>query len=294
MYKVIDCRLRPPFGSWLKWFYTNVEGTDKFLASMFDYDFSEIKPNNGYVLNKSMDLLIEEMDAANIVMAFAESRMVPGTDTTNKDIEKLQETYPGRFSGFAHIMPLEYGVDAALEEIKKYVIDGPAFGIALEPALDHVPYAMDDERIFPIYELCQEKNIPVIFTWGGVLARNHKDYDASILDHTALMFPKMKIMLCHSGWPYVTETIHVAYMRQNIWLCPEAQWMLGFFSGTHDLCTAANHMLKNRIVFGTASPGPNLKSIVDAYINNPLLKKEILPKLFYDNAMEFLTLNLNN
>ena len=40
----------------------DVESTDKFLASMYDYDSSEIKPNNGYTANKSMDLLIEEID----------------------------------------------------------------------------------------------------------------------------------------------------------------------------------------------------------------------------------------
>lgn len=291
MYKIIDCRLRPPFGSWLKWFYAT--DMEKALSDLYDIGSpsSSIKPNNGYTAKRSMDLLIDEMDAANIVLAFAESRMIPNADTTNDDIGRLQDAYPERFAGFAHVMPLEYGIDAALSEIEKYVIHGSAYGIALEPALDHVPYAMDDERMFPIYEVCRDNNIPVVFTWGGVLARDHTAYDPAILDHTARMFPSMKMMLCHAGWPYVTETIHVAYMRKNIYLCPEALWMLGFYAGTYDYCTAANHMLKDQIVFGTASPGPNLKSVVDAYSNSTLLNKDILPKLFYENAATFLGLN---
>ena len=98
---------------------------------------------------------------------------------------------------YTSIAPL-MGVEAALEEIGRYVIDGPCRGIALEPAFDPERWHVDDERVFPIYERCSREGIPVAMTFGGIFTPGLGYYAPLELDRVAAAFPDMNIALCLS------------------------------------------------------------------------------------------------
>ena len=88
--RAIDFRLRPPYRSYLN------------NSVMYDYealqkshkmrDIGEVSPA---AMEKSMELLIQEMNDAGIVYGVAPVR-VP-TDGDNDDAVRLMEEYPGRF-----------------------------------------------------------------------------------------------------------------------------------------------------------------------------------------------------
>ena len=100
-------------------------------------------------------------------------------------------------------------------------------------------------------------------------------------------FPKLKIGLAHGGWPYVTEICQMAVNRGNLYLAPDFYMIES--PGQADYIMAANCLLKDRLMFASAYPLMPLKESSEYYMNSGI-KEEILPKVMYQNAAEFLNL----
>lgn len=113
MKKVIDWRLRPPYRS--------------FKNSLIYRKYSVREDYPDSVTKFSMDSLIKEMDEAGIDIGMVSMRQ--GND--NNDIALIKQEYPGKFLGLAHINPCEG--QKALEDIERYVINGAADAIIMEP-----------------------------------------------------------------------------------------------------------------------------------------------------------------
>lgn len=274
--KVIDWRLRPPFGSF--------EGCSIFETARNSQLTDPNVPKS--VTDFSMDELIKEMDEANIVAAMVPIRI----ENDNEDIGRIKEAYPGRFEGLAHIDPFD-GL-AALDEIDKYVTNGPAKGIILEPGQIFLRDSMrpDDKRLWPIYEKCQAEDIVITLTFGGFYGRSLEYYNPEAIDRVALAFPDLKIVLTHAGFPYITQTCWIAIHRPNIYLSPDF-WILSTNPGYQDYVTAANNILKDQFVFGSCYPaGPGLKAAVEN-LQKVGIKDEVLPKFLYENAARLLKLD---
>ena len=238
----IDFRVRPPVESYrAAEFYTNFQDVEQ-RSARFGTQISQC------ARTFSLELLLEEMDEAGVEQAVVPIRKGCGGD--NKDLVHLLERHPERFIGLAGIAPL-MGVEAALEEIGRYVIDGPCRGIALEPAFDPERWHVDDERVFPIYERCSREGIPVAMTFGGIFTPGLGYYAPLELDRVAA-FPDMNIALCHGGWPYVTEICQIAFNRRNVYLAPD-MYMINA-PGSRDFIAAANGILYDRILFASAAP----------------------------------------
>lgn len=153
--RVIDFRMRPPFETFVHSFYYDIPSFE-ISATKLNFQISDA------VKQASMDLLIQEMDATNVVKAVVPIRKTTGGN--NHDIAKLQTKYPDRFIGFAWIDPLQGAL--ALQDIDTFVTNGSCTGIVLEPAIDMTPtkWRADAEEICPVYQMCEEKNIPILFT----------------------------------------------------------------------------------------------------------------------------------
>lgn len=88
-------------------------------------------------------------------------------DRNNDQLMDVVERYPDRFEAWPTIDPLD---DDKLEKFKRYVERG-ATGLKLYSGHGYInkltgkymfhPMAMDDPRMFPVYEYCQENFIPV-------------------------------------------------------------------------------------------------------------------------------------
>lgn len=270
MLKVIDWRLRPPYKSFKDSYFYN-EFMDPATAPKSATDFD-------------MDQLITEMDAAGIAVGVVPMRV--GND--NNEIAELKKLYPGRFAGLAHIDP--WDGTKALDDIDKYVGEGKADGIIMEPGQFFIRDSMpaDDKMLWPIYEKCEAENILVTLTFGGLLCDKLENYNPIFIDHVAKMFPDLKIVLTHAAWPYVTEICHVAYQRSNVFLDLD-NYAFSNSPGFHDYVIAANNMLQDQILFGSCYPGFTLERAVNEYQTNGLTEA-VLPKVLYHNAAKLLGL----
>lgn len=275
MQKVIDWRLRPPFGSY--------KGCAIFETATNSKLANPNAPKS--VTEFSMDYLIQEMDEANVVKAVVPIRK----ENDNDDIARIQAAYPGRFEGLAHIDPFEG--QKALDDIDKYVTNGPAKGIILEPGQIFLQDSMrpDDKRLYPIYEKCQAEDVLVTLTFGGYYGRALEYYNPEALDRVAMNFPDMKIVLTHAGFPYITQTCWIAMHRPNVYLSPDF-WILSTNPGFQDYVTAANNTLQDQFIFGSVYPaGPGLKGAIED-LQKVGIKDEVLPKFLYENAARLLKL----
>lgn len=278
---VIDFRVRPPYGSYLNAvMYRNLSRSARFSEKLGMYQAKSVQ-------EKSMELLLQEMDEAGIDIA-----VIPGRKTNpdfglvnNQDIQAVMDCYPGRFIGMAGIDPLNQM--EALQEIEELVVWGDFRGIVMEPGVLKEPMYVDNKQIYPVYEKCQEQKIPVVLMIGGNAGPDITYSMPVAVDHVAADFPELQIVISHGGWPWVSEMVHVAFRRGNIYLSPD-MYMVNT-PGCDDYVKAANYMLQDRFLFGTSYPFIPLKDGVE-YFEHCGIQEERLPDLMYFNAAKLLNI----
>ena len=82
------------------------------------------------------------------------------------------------------------------------------------------------------------------------------------LDRMARDFPRLDVVAVHGGWPWVTETLGVAWRRPNVWVMPDLYW--ANMPGQADYTAAANGYLRDRMLFATSYPAVNIEQYVAA------------------------------
>lgn len=280
--KKIDMRLRPPYGHIRGlWYYGSRMGefAKKFGGGYLDQSAKE----------KSMELLLKDMETLDM-QGFVCLRK-SGIETVNESGAELLNKYGDKFYGAMGIDLFD--VEATKKEIDKYVLNGPFTAVNIEPdcpPAGHEDSYMyyDDERIFPIYEMCEKNDIPITFTYGSpcfgdVEARNPKSL-AKILT----TFPKIKIALTHGGWPYFNNTLMaLAAGFPNLFIVAD-HYMCGL-PGWRDYVDAANTICPDQICFGSSYPLNSLFHCVDFY-EKAGFRPDVMEKVYYDNAARFLGL----
>lgn len=275
---IIDIRNRPPFQGIAEHYL--------FTASrrqMFAGRFGLSIPVS--VMEKSMTHYLAEMDSAGIDKAVVPLRKYPaggpkGMD--NQDLVELLAQYPQRFIGFAGIDPLD-GTQA-LAEIQKFVQAGPCRGILLEPGYCQEPLYITDERIYPIYERCQQEKIPVLLSFGGFVAPDSSYNQPQLVNQVAKDFPKLHLTLAHGGWPFAQEMCHIAFNWENVYLSPDIYAVN--VPGCQDFLAAANYFVPDKIIFGSAYPVLSMGDTVAYYLEH--LHPEHRDQVMYQNALKFL------
>ncbi|MDO4280452.1 MAG: amidohydrolase family protein [Peptococcaceae bacterium] len=281
MRKIIDFRVRVPYGEFLKaGFYSDIPKRTSVASGKYNMHLPQS------VFEGSMERLIQEMDELNIVKAVVPARNA--FNIPNKEMESLLEDYPGRFITFAQVSPLDG--QKALDEIQRYVIEGKCTGVVVEPGYGpkNEKMAVNDERMYPIYDLCQKQDIPMMIGFGGMLHPSLKLFQPVDIDTVAEDFPNLRLLLAHGGWPYVQEMMWVALVRKNVWLMPD----LYMYStpGMVDYAMGANTVVKEKIIWGSAYPIVSQKESLNKYLNSGIYE-EFLDNVLYKNALRFLKLS---
>ena len=146
----------------------------------------------------------------------------------------------------------------------------------MEPGQDLTPWFVNSAWVFPLYAFCQEHGVPIAFTFGGIMTRSLRYYAPELIDDVAAAFPGLNIALVHGGWPHVTQVCQIAlYMVRS--------------PGMADYVMAANHLLRERVIFASAYPILPLREAKDAYLGCGL-RDEVKPLIMGKNAARFLNL----
>lgn len=278
--KKIDFRVRPPYGHYLKFY----EDLDDLENSSFGHTGTHMPPS---VREKSVDLLMQEMDAAGIEMA-----VVPGRDDFGVSYEELLELshrYPGRFILFPSVDPLSG--QKALDEVRRTVLEGEGRGIAIESGFTPETYfTADDERLFPLYKMLEDNDIPLMINYSAH-AMKGMPFDPEAprrLDLAARRFPKLTFIVAHGGWPWTKECIALAMIDPNVYLLPDAYGTIA--PGAEDYAKAAHKLAKGKILFGSAHPLAPSQAAAEYVDRTWGLEGEARQEVFYDVAARILKL----
>lgn len=176
--KIIDGRLRPPFASICAGRLFDPEYAEPLCAK-----FGRKYPDSAK--EKSMDMVVREMEAENIICGLTPIRRSQGRGMKNDDFTLLNEQYPGKFIGFAGL-DTTIGVKETLGEIEQYVTNGSFIGVNFEPDWTRFLGVLIRKRIFPFMKNAKRKysrlcNLGrVVCNTGSVRATNHRECSKSI------------------------------------------------------------------------------------------------------------------
>lgn len=276
---VIDFRLRPPVAGFLDTLmYSAGERRDGFTRSV------GFEPSAA-AQRQSMDLLLKEMDDAGVEQGVVVGRLA-GTlgSVPNADVLALVNGHGRRFIGAASIDPTSRrqaceSIDAAISQGFKL--------INIEPGSYPVPLYADERRLYPIYAHCEDRGVPVILMVGGTAGPDLSYSDPIRTDRVLADFPKLNVVVAHGGWPWVTEILHIAFRRPNLYLSPDM-----YFSrmpGWEEYVKAADGFLADRMLYASSFPFCPVKEYRQWFETLPI-RPENLSKIMGGNARRLLGL----
>jgi predicted TIM-barrel fold metal-dependent hydrolase len=225
------------------------------------------------------DRLIVEMDAAGVdrsVLLYPDFGLTihgaPAPPEMAARHREIIRRHPGRFWGFLGVDPRR-GEDG-VAEFSQALDAGGIDGIKLYPPCGYSP---SDRRLYPYYEICAARRMPV-FVHTGPSARRLDNRSARpvLVDSAARDFPTVPFILGHAGLTHVGSAAELAAARFNVYLD------IGGFGSTPTLPDWKTHLnrlfrlgVNHKIVFGTDWPlgrrAGGLKRLVREVVDGPVV-----------------------
>ena len=245
-------------------------------------------------LPTTTDQLIDEMDESGISEA-----VILGQDThatrnpsfrsytlKNSEVARIAQKSRDRLIPFAGVDP-NAGA-AALKELRAAVKKYSMRGLKIHSSANAV-YPNDRRRMFPIYEFCQERGLPILFHTGTTgLGDCEIGYSKpEFLDEVCQAFPDLKVVMAHFGWPWTEVALAVALRNPNVFI-DVSGWKPKHLPQV--LLPYMNGVLQDRFLFGTDYPMIRHAAWKDDFEVNfkPRLKAGVADKLLGGNAKRLL------
>jgi hypothetical protein len=224
---------------------------------------------------------------------------IPGDE---ESIAKAVQANPTRFTGFFSIDP---NSNVLIDNAKRMMTQEKLKGFLLYPSLYHI--SVNDEWLFPLYELAQE-NKAIVFTQFGKLIMRTRDYAGvpTILNEQfanpleliplAKKFPGIKFIIPNFGAGKFTETLQVGKECPNVYVDTAGanSWIQTHPDGLDMrkvFQMAIASFTTSRILFGSDSgmlPRGYRYDIVDnqlKLVQEMRLQIVDIKKIFYENAV---------
>lgn len=277
--EVIDFRIRPPVGGFLRTLmYSAGERRDGFTKTV---GFTPSKAAQ----ERSLPLLLQEMDDAGVSKGVVVGRHSGALGSVpNEDVETLLAEHPNRFIGAASIDPTSRL--AACRSITESIRRGFKL-VNIEPGSYPIPLYADDRKLYPIYGHCEDLGVPVILMVGGTAGPDLSYSDPIRTDRVLADFPNLKVVVAHGGWPWVTQILHIAFRRPNLYLSPDM-----YFSrmpGWEEYVKAADGFLAERMLYASSFPFCPVKGYRQWFETLPI-RAANLERVMSVNARELLKL----
>jgi len=243
----------------------------------------------------STDQLIEEMDEAGVkrsVILGQDTHATPNPNfkqftIRNDDLASLAARSRGRLVPFAGVDP-NAGKEA-LRELKRAVKSLGMRGLKIHSSANSV-YPNDRKLMFPIYEYCQEREVPILFHTGttGLGDCEVKFSKPEYLDEVCQAFPDLKVIMAHFGWPWSDVTMAVALRNPGVSI-DVSGWKPKYLPPS--ILPYLNGILQDRFLFGTDYPMLRQKQWMDDFDVSlkPKLKPGVAEKLLSGNAKRLLS-----
>jgi predicted TIM-barrel fold metal-dependent hydrolase len=276
---IIDFRLRPPARGFLNTaMYKEAERRDRYTRNLG----FEPAPS---AVQQSMDLMLAEMEQSGVTAGLVVGRHAGALGSvSNDDVHQICAAHPDKLYGAVAIDPTDR------RQAVRTIADAMTVGfkmVNIEPGAYPAPLRPDDRRLYPIYAHCADKGLAILLMAGGNAGPNIDYTNPEALDHVLEDFPDLTVVLTHGGWPWVSQVLHLAMRRPNLYVSPDMY--LANMPGMEDYVKAANGFLQDRFIFATSYPFCPVAGYADWY-QTLGFSDEALEKTMYRNAARLLGL----
>jgi predicted TIM-barrel fold metal-dependent hydrolase len=289
-FKVIDFRCRPPLESFAGLFKMRL-GYIALRPTVLGNPATHGKvPQVVSMVGKpgAMKAWWDEIDKAGIDKVVVAGRLIEGDPNNTMDgkaLMELEKEYAGRLYGITPVN-IEQDIKKSLDELQ-IELDAGIRGATIEPGYRQKggPTTMDDIEFFPLYELLQDKGIPLQVQTGAFAGQDNWDEPNQIwrMDSVMKKFPKLQLILGHGGYPRITEALALALKWPTVVLSSD---VYTFWPGGQ-LYQQNIEMLQDQFVYGSAFPFGNFDTTLEQTLALPL-SEQVMQKYLYDNAARLL------
>ncbi len=223
---------------------------------------------------------VELMDAAGIQRVTLRAWHRPGSWVcSNEEVARFTTAYPDRFVGIASVN-LENPVEA-VRELKRAVNEYGFRALALLPWLWNRP--PNDRFYFPLYVACIDLKIPFCTQIGqtGPLMPSEPGRPVPYLDEVALIFPELRIVGGHLGYPWTDEMIGLSMKHANVYIDTSAHLPSRYPPQLLEYMKTSG---RSKVLFATNFPHLNWAKCVEQALNLDL-PEPTMRRFFYSNAM---------
>ncbi|TFD46953.1 amidohydrolase [Cryobacterium frigoriphilum] len=147
---------------------------------------------------------------------------------------------------------------AAIATAQRLVSDFGVRGFKFHPSVQN--FDPSDTEHYPLYEVLQSFNLPVIFHTGqtgigsglpGGFGIKLGLSNPMLLDSVAADFPELQIVMAHPSVPWQDEALAVATHKKNVWI-DLSGWSPKYFPPS--LVRQAKSILQDKVLFGSDFP----------------------------------------
>jgi uncharacterized protein len=272
--RVIDAHVHPARLSTLK--FSLEQWTGPFEGGVAE--FLKLYDEQGTLIPGRFEEYVagEGVDVAILLCEY--SPRVTGIQSI-EDLLPIIQYNPERFRLMAALNPhYHYPLPDELE--RQMELD--VVGLKLHPV--HGGFAPNDAVLYPVYQMCQERGLPVIFHCGTSVfpGASNRYADPILVEDVVRDFPELTVILAHGGrgWWYDAAGF-ITSMRENVWIevsgLPPKK--LPEYYEKYDF-----EQLARKMIFGTDWPGvPGLKKNALAFFDLGL-EPETVELILHGNA----------
>jgi uncharacterized protein len=247
---VIDWRIKPPL---------RTSDQDKEVELVADFAPYDPLYSHQALMDLTLGDLLQDLEAHAIqpsVLQSEHSEHAWGSHAQwNDHVHEILTSHPGSFvCGFGGVDPRD--PMSAVREVERCYHELGFRGISFEPSF--LGISPLDRRCYPVYAKCVELGIPIgLHTGVNFSLSGRLRFELPImLDEIASDFRELVLVAHHGGWPWVGETMAVAWKHPNVYieLGAIAPKYVAANGGWGDLPHFMNTLLKHKVLFGTDWP----------------------------------------
>jgi uncharacterized protein len=250
--------------------------------------------------DEALNDYISEMDRYHIVLAVGSGEL--------EMVAKMKRLAPGHFMGGTefprYTTPVYKRVEKWPEvaELRK-LYEGEQLQIMGEISAQYAGVAMNDRKLDPYYALADELDVPVCLHTGFGPAMSPYRGDPNfrmrygnplLLEDVLVKYPNLRIYIAHGGYPFLSETIALMMMYQQVYVDISAiNWLLPREEFHHYLQRLVQARLGKRIMFGSDQMiWPDVVGMsIEAVRSADFLSESQKQDIFFNNAARFLRLD---
>ena len=206
---------------------------------------------------KTVDQVADEYrehDVLGVVLDWDDHTVTGRPWLGNEFMASLPERYPGVLLGFGSVDP---HAEDALDQLNR-AADLGLRGLKFHPTMQ--AFDPGDERFYPLWERCQERELVLLFHTGtcgigagtpGAGGTKIRYSHPGFLDSVAADFPGITWIAAHFGWPWFLECLAIALHKSNVWI-ELSGWAPKYLPV--EVVREAGKRLNERTLFGSDYP----------------------------------------